>query len=237
MDTWWTQPFTCMVAGPTGCGKTEWVKRFITHLQDMVTPVPTKIIWSYGEWQPSYHPLQDRVQFVQGLPDLPAYSREPLLLVIDDQMQSVDQRVCRFFTKESHHHNISVIYIVQNLFDKHKEHPTISLNAHYLVVFKNPRDGSQILHLAKQMYPGKPIMFVKPSSWPLDIPMDTSWWTWNKQHQRSCDSEVTYFLGSITRCMYQINSQFESSSLQSSGSHHATLSTLLSSFRKARILP
>ena len=114
-----------------------------------------KIIWSYGEWQPSYQPLQDRVQFVQGLPDLPAYSREPLLLVIDDQMQSVDQRVCRLFTKESHHHNISVIYIVQNLFDKHKEHRTISLNAHYLVVFKNPRDGSQILHLAKQMYPGK----------------------------------------------------------------------------------
>ena len=155
MDTRWTQPFTCMVAGPTGCGKTEWVKRFITHLQDMVAPVPTKIIWSYGEWQPSYQPLQDRVQFVQGLPDLPAYTPKPLLLVIDDQMQSVDQRVCRLFTKESHHHNISVIYIVQNLFDKHKEHRTISLNAHYLVVFKNPRDGSQILHLAKQMYPGK----------------------------------------------------------------------------------
>ena len=48
-----------------------------------------------------------------------------------------------------------VIYIMQNLFDQHKEHRTISLNAHYLVIFKNPRDGSQIVHLAKQMYPGK----------------------------------------------------------------------------------
>ena len=28
------------------------------------------------------------------------------------------------------------------------------LNAHYLVIFKNPRDASQITHLAKQMYPG-----------------------------------------------------------------------------------
>ena len=36
-----------------------------------------------------------------------------------------------------------------------KEQRTISLNSHYLVVFKNPRDVSQITHLAKQMYPGK----------------------------------------------------------------------------------
>ena len=70
-------------------------------------------------------------------------------------MQSVDQRISSLFTKGSHHRNISVIYIVQNLFDQHKLHRTISLNAHYLVVFKNPRDGSQITHLAKQMYPGK----------------------------------------------------------------------------------
>ena len=155
MDVTWQHPLTCLVAGPSGCGKTEWVKRFITHLPDMINPVPTEIIWSYGEWQPSYQSLQDKVQFVQGLPDLPPYSREPLLLIIDDQMQSVDQRVCNLFTKGSHHRNISVIYIVQNLFNQHKEHRTISLNAHYLLVFKNPRDSSQILHLAKQMYPGK----------------------------------------------------------------------------------
>ena len=92
---------------------------------------------------------------MQGLPDLPLYSAEPLLLVIDDQMHGVDQRISSLFTKGSHHRNLSVIYIVQNLFDQHKEHRTISLNAHYLVIFKNPRDGSQIVHLAKQMYPGK----------------------------------------------------------------------------------
>ena len=155
MDPRWQHPFTSIVAGPTGCGKTEWVKRFISHLGEMTTPVPSKIIWSYGEWQPTYQSLLDKVEFVQGLPDLPFHSQEPLLLVIDDQMQSVDQRISSLFTKGSHHRNISVIYIVQNLFDQHKLHRTISLNAHYLVVFKNPRDGSQITHLAKQMYLGK----------------------------------------------------------------------------------
>jgi hypothetical protein len=44
------------------------------------------------------------------------------------------------FTKKSHHRNISVMYIEQNLFHKGKNHRTISLNAHYMVLFKNPRD-------------------------------------------------------------------------------------------------
>ena len=155
MDPRWQHPFTCIVAGPTQSGKTEFVKRFIENLKDMVTPLPTRIVWSYGEWQPAYQPLLDKVDFVQGLPDLPLYSKEPLLVVIDDQMHGVARRITSLFTKGSHHRNLSIVYIVQNLFNQQKEHRTISLNSHYLVIFKNPRDGSQIVHLAKQMYPGK----------------------------------------------------------------------------------
>ena len=70
-------------------------------------------------------------------------------------MDATDKSITNLFTKGSHHRNISVIYIVQNLFNTNKEHRTISLNAHYLVIFKNPRDASQIVHLAKQMYPGQ----------------------------------------------------------------------------------
>jgi hypothetical protein len=40
-------------------------------------------------------------------------------------MDEADQRVASLFTKKSHHRNISVMYIVQNLF----HHRTISLNA------------------------------------------------------------------------------------------------------------
>ena len=54
------------------------------------------------------------------------------------------------FTKDSHHKSLRVIYIMQNLFDQHREHRTISLNAHYLVNFKNPRGVSQIVNLGKQ---------------------------------------------------------------------------------------
>lgn len=154
MDPRWKHPFTCLVAGPTGCGKTLWVLGFVHHLSELVLPQPQKIIWSYKEWQPIYDYLPPHVELVQGFPKIPEYSEDPLLLVIDDQMHEVDDRVSRLFTKGSHHRNISVIYIVQNLFDKNKEHRTISLNTHYVVIFKNPRDGSQIINLAKQMYPG-----------------------------------------------------------------------------------
>lgn len=38
---------------------------------------------------------------------------------------------------------------------------TISLNAHYIILLKNPRDKSQILHLARQMFPFKPNILVE----------------------------------------------------------------------------
>ena len=155
MDPRWVHPFTSVIAGPTGCGKTQWVKRFVNHLEYLVDPSPTRVIWSYGEWQSAYQSLPPYVELMEGLPSLPLQSVEPLLLIIDDQMHDVNPDVTRLFTKGSHHRNISVIYIVQNLFDKNKEHRTISLNAHYLIIFKNPRDNSQIVHLAKQMYPGE----------------------------------------------------------------------------------
>ena len=39
------------------------------------------------------------------------------------------------------------------MFDKNKYVRTITLNAHYLVLFKNPRDTGQFAILARQMYP------------------------------------------------------------------------------------
>ena len=74
------------------------------------------------------------------------------VVVLDDLMAETDGLVINIFTKKSHHSNTSVIYLVQNLFHKHKESRTISLNAQYMVVFKNPRDASHITNLAKHMY-------------------------------------------------------------------------------------
>ena len=47
-----------------------------------------------------------------------------------------------------------MIFILQNMFHRGKELRDMSLNSHYLVVFKSPRDSSQVNHLARQMFPG-----------------------------------------------------------------------------------
>lgn len=156
MDSRWHHPFTCVVAGPTGSGKTHFVKELLSNLSWKVTPVPEEVVWCYGEWQPLYESLRSHVKFIEGLPsDMDTWPPKPRLLIIDDLMREADDRVSNLFTKASHHRDISVIYIVQNVFDINKHHRTISLNAKYMVVFKNPRDASQITHLAKQMYPGQ----------------------------------------------------------------------------------
>ena len=40
------------------------------------------------------------------------------LIIIYDQMDDVDQRVVNLFTKYSYHRNLSVMLIVQNLFNR-----------------------------------------------------------------------------------------------------------------------
>ena len=61
--------------------------------------------------------------------------------------------ISAWFTRKSHHHDTSIIHLVHNVFNKDPEHRTISLNATYIVLFKNPRDRSQVTHLDKQIYP------------------------------------------------------------------------------------
>ena len=107
------------------------------------------------------------IEFVKGFP--PALEQDSYLdvnkrnlMVFDDQMidASKDKRIVNLFIRGSHHRNLSVIYIVQNRFHQGKGSRSISLNSHYLVLFKNPRDKLQILTLAKQMYPGKTGLFL-----------------------------------------------------------------------------
>ena len=42
-------PFTMLVAGPTGSGKTYWVNRLLQHRREMITPPPEEILWYHGQ--------------------------------------------------------------------------------------------------------------------------------------------------------------------------------------------
>lgn len=148
-------PFTAVLAGPSGCGKSFLVRDLLRLKQEMFSIVPDKVVWFYGIYQPLYDEIPD-VTFIEGLPsNYQDLLGSNTLFVIDDLMSECgkDKNLTHMFTRGSHHLNLSVIFIAQNFFHKGKEMREITLNAHYLVLFKNRRDLSQVSHLGKQLFP------------------------------------------------------------------------------------
>jgi GTPase SAR1 family protein len=155
MDVRLKHPFTCAVAGPTGCGKTLFVFRLIRHASQVIDPPSQKIVYCYGEFQPLFSEFPD-VEFQEGLPDVGRFDgRFRCLLILDDLMNEANQNVCDWFTKLSHHRDVSVVFVTQNLFHRNRFVRTMNLNTHYLVLLKNPRDAIQASVLARQVYPGR----------------------------------------------------------------------------------
>ena len=79
----------------------------------------------------------------------------PDIIVVDDLTYELGSNAAllKWFTKKSHHLNISIIFIVQILFFGGKFMRNISLNSQYIILLKNARDKRQIISLGSQIYP------------------------------------------------------------------------------------
>ena len=156
-------PFSMIIAGPSGCGKTELITALLHNCRHLITPHVHNIVYHYGAWQNAYSKMDARINFKQGLPTLEelepksASGNNHTLCIIDDLMSETGKQiVADLFTKGCHHWNVSVIYVTQNIYERScKYFRTMSLNANYMVIFKNPRDMSQIQHLSRQIFPTK----------------------------------------------------------------------------------
>lgn len=152
-------PFTCIIAGPTQSGKTTLVKNILFNNQLIISPKPSVIYYCYSAWQETYNDLKfiyPKIQFIKGIIDLELINKNQInLLILDDLMNKCDndERILDLFTIESHHRNISVFLLTQNIFSKGKFSRTISLNTNYMIILNNPRDRSQIQYIARQMFP------------------------------------------------------------------------------------
>lgn len=111
----------------------------------------------YAAPETSYPDLSEcktTVKFIDYLPPVELFQdKKPRLVLVDDLMRESDESVVDLFTKNSHHLNASVIFICQNIFYKGKGQRDISLNSHYIVAYKNPRDRVQFSTLARQICP------------------------------------------------------------------------------------
>lgn len=168
MAFWFNHPSNIFIVGPTGSGKTQFMEKALQ--QQQFSPMPERLVWVYSEWQPAYARLQAyakagqlghlrNIEFIKDDTDYEAIyktmdAKTTNLLVLDDQMTEAKgnaDHLANLFVKGSHHRSITVVLMLQNMFEKGMR--TASLNTQYMVLLKNPRDRSQIGKLADQLAP------------------------------------------------------------------------------------
>ena len=117
-------PFSMLVAGPLGEGKSEFVKQLLSLKQFIMTNPPERIVWFYGRDQPdlfcSLTKEIPNIEFYKGLPaniEVRFHRSKGNFCIIDDLMQSAsgNQLVENLFTN-GRHLNLSVFSSVKTYF-------------------------------------------------------------------------------------------------------------------------
>lgn len=173
MEAWWKErsllpfhsPATAMIVGPTMSGKTSLVYEILKHADGMFQTPPERIVIAYTEYQPLFEEMEkniDRLVLHQGLPSkeqIEDWSEgvQHIVLVLDDMMMQVakSEESLNLFCVTAHHRRVSVFMLAQNLYMPGKFARTISLNCHYVILFRNVRDSRQVLTFGSQVFPLK----------------------------------------------------------------------------------
>ena len=122
----------------------------------------SKILYCYTAFQPLFERMEreiPNITFHQGLPsesvleDLAA-DRLHTICILDDLQGEVvsSAKMEQLFTVHSHHKNISVIFILQNIFASGKHARSLALQAHHVIILKSLRDRSQLACLSRQIF-------------------------------------------------------------------------------------
>jgi hypothetical protein len=155
-------PCATLLAGPSQSGKTTLIKKIIIE-NNLIEPCPSRIIYCYAIWQTAYDELIEscssfnkKIDFFKGLPEIEKFNKEENnLLILDDLILECgnDKTILNIFTRDSHHLNISVFILSQNIFPQEKYARMISLNCQYIILTNSPRDRKQVEVLAQQIRP------------------------------------------------------------------------------------
>ena len=150
------------VSGTTSSGKSWWVYRLLREREVMFEEPPSQVLYCYGIYQDLFRKMEQELSFVEFHESLP--SKDTIdtlnpgsLVILDDLARNIvdSKQMEELFTMGIHHRKLSVVYINQNMYCQGKYARTINLNTHFLILFKNPRDVSQVACLARQIYPNR----------------------------------------------------------------------------------
>ena len=166
-------PFSLILSGASGSGKTTWLEHFLS-IFDKITDGKgkyEKLLWFSGTNQPDLFigirsKCKGSTRVFDSI-DNEIYSKiekegKNSIIVVDDLMHEMSSNadIGKLFTKGRSHLNCNVILVWQNVFPKGPEMRNLSINAQHIVIFKNPRDKSQIRFFAQQVAPGKVTSFL-----------------------------------------------------------------------------
>jgi hypothetical protein len=149
---------TMSICGPSRSGKTFLVCEMIKNKHLVFEDSFDTIIFCHGENQPLLDDLRHydkTIKFTKSLIEADNLVYKRTLMVVDDKILDLvgeqNDLISRLFVEGSHHRDIFVIIILQNLFTKGLR--LLSINSSYLIVTKSPRDISSIINLGKQFCP------------------------------------------------------------------------------------
>lgn len=144
------------VTGPSQSGKTHFVLNLLESRNELFRKPIESVLWCYGIENESFqNVLRGKgYQTHYGLPQISDIKKNSIC-ILDDLLQESEnsKNVTNLFTKAAHHLPCFIIFISQSLFPGGKDARTRSLNTHYYVIFKNPRDKLQFEMLSRQIAP------------------------------------------------------------------------------------
>ena len=133
------KPFRIIVAGGSGCGKTEFVKKLVN--KNFFESKFDNIIYIYPDYLNEVPAEFDKfVEYLPGLPSQEYFASldKNSLVIIDDMMSETSQSetIMKLFSVTARKRNISLILMTQNIYHGGKHFRNIRLNASGFVLFK-----------------------------------------------------------------------------------------------------
>ena len=144
-------PFSLVLAGPSGSGKSKFLFDLIDNLDTCTKPKIEKVIFIYGVYQELYKKYPN-IHFTDNLEYMKVRPSENTLLILDDCMTQVKDSILleQLFTR-GRHENISVILVLQSMFYKGSVLKTVRDNATYMAITNHIQDQTRLYTFSSQL--------------------------------------------------------------------------------------
>lgn len=163
-------PTQMLIGGPTKSGKTTLLMRLLRERGQMFSHPFEKIYWFYKmensirqarQEFPEINYVEGHVsnKFVEGL-DIDSHK----MLIMDDMQELVAnskslEALMNIFTRDSHHKNLTVIFLVQDLFMKNMH--KVARQCENVIAMSNGSSGSNIMNMGRRQFGPGTAPFIK----------------------------------------------------------------------------